>query len=48
MKKELIAAGQIIGEDEDPAFEDIIKKPVKNAGFMQEEKKQINCQDWKS
>ena len=34
MKKELIAAGHQFGEDEDPRFEDIIKKPVSNAGFI--------------
>ncbi len=38
----------MVSEDDDPKFEELIKKPVKNTGFMQDEKKQINCPDWKS
>lgn len=38
----------MIQDEYEPTFEDVIKKPIKNAGLFTEEKKLLNCGDWKS
>lgn len=45
--KQMKDAGQAVEGDE-PAFEDVIKKPAKGTIIAYEEKKQFLCQDWKS
>ena len=42
-----MSAGAIV-EDQEPTFEDIIKKPIKNASLFPDEKKLLNCGDWKT